>query len=130
MEEIEKILNGYQALLRWSEEDESYLVEFPALGRVLAHGDTLKEAEREGLIAIRVHMQVAQETGIPVPPPLPSIEDIVHVAPLINAAELARRAHIHPRTFAAKLQRKTPLTPKEAKAVEQALKESGLKLVS
>lgn len=130
MDPVEKILSGYQAVIRWSDEDEVYIVKFPSLRGCMAHGDTLDDAIMEGQIACRVFVKVAHESGIPVPPPLPQIEDIAHVAPIINTAELARRARMHPRTLASKIQRLTPLTASEAKSVDDALHEAGISLVS
>ena len=59
----------YSLVIRWSNEDQAYLVTVPELPRVITHGETYEEAVKQGLDAIETWLDFAQEAGIPIPPP-------------------------------------------------------------
>lgn len=64
----------YSLLIRWSDEDDAYLVALPEWeGRLgnwdsATHGETYEEAARNGLEVIEMLTALALEEGRPLPP--------------------------------------------------------------
>jgi predicted RNase H-like HicB family nuclease len=59
----------YEIDLFWSDEDEAYLAEVPDLPGCMAHGSTHEESLAEIQEAITGWIDVAKESGEPVPRP-------------------------------------------------------------
>lgn len=59
----------YPVLIFWSDEDDAYIADVPALQSCSAHGDTPEEALREIKIAMAAWLAVARERGLPLPEP-------------------------------------------------------------
>lgn len=65
----------YSMVITWSEEDNAYLVRFPAweaAGRVpgpVGHGSTYNEAAADGTEALEMLIETANDLGWPLPPP-------------------------------------------------------------
>lgn len=71
----------YSMLIRWSEDDQLYLVAFPELGgpdRFQTHGVTYEEAARRGRQAMTSIIEAMRTTGRPMPEPA-----IVRAAPML-----------------------------------------------
>lgn len=65
----------YSMVIRWSDEDEAYLVALPewegnlSNWRAATHGDTYEEAARNGLVVLTMLVDLALERGEPLPSP-------------------------------------------------------------
>ena len=59
----------YEIVLCWSEEDEGYIADIPDLRFCSAFGETPAEALVEVEKAKKVWLEVAKETGKPIPEP-------------------------------------------------------------
>ena len=59
----------YSLLVRWSDEDEAYIVTVPELPGCITHGVTQVEAVRQAQDAIATWLEGARAAGEPVPPP-------------------------------------------------------------
>ncbi|MBI2377861.1 MAG: toxin-antitoxin system HicB family antitoxin [Deltaproteobacteria bacterium] len=64
---------AYQLVVRWSQEDQAFLVRAPALTGCITHGATLEEALRSGLEAVELWLDEAIEHGDPIPPTRPAL---------------------------------------------------------
>ena len=61
-------MNHYAMLIRWSDEDQAYLVSFPEFGeRIFTHGDTYEEAVKNGQIMLDLLMESYQANGLALP---------------------------------------------------------------
>lgn len=61
----------YPVEIFYSAEDEGYIANVPDLRYCTAFGETPEEALREVQQAIKLHLEVLEETGRPVPEPTP-----------------------------------------------------------
>lgn len=62
----------YSLLIRWSDEDNTYLVSLPEVygeGRFATHGDTYEEALRNGLEVMELLAETLAEEGRALPEP-------------------------------------------------------------
>ena len=59
----------YEIILYWSAEDEAFIAEVPELPGCMAHGDTQEDALHQIQEAMNAWIEVAQETGRPIPEP-------------------------------------------------------------
>ena len=59
----------YSMNIKWSDEDQAYIVTVPELPGCKTHGATYQEAVTQGQDAIESWIMVAQESGRPIPPP-------------------------------------------------------------
>ncbi len=64
-----KIRSDYHINIFYSAEDKGYIADIPDLKYCSAFGDTPEEALRELKIAKKAWLEVAKESGKPVPPP-------------------------------------------------------------
>lgn len=67
-------LPRYSMLIRWSDDDQAYLVTLPewsdhVIGDVVTHGETYAEAARDGEEALQALIEWAQQEGFPLPEP-------------------------------------------------------------
>ena len=63
----------YSMLIRWSEEDQAFLVFFPELtgpDRACTHGAAYEEAARKGQEVLELLIEAYQEWGWPLPEPM------------------------------------------------------------
>lgn len=114
-------MNRYVTKIYWSDEDEAFVAEIPALPGCVAHGETMEEAAREIGIACELWLESAGRHGDPIPVPDRAREEIDRVAPILNVSKLARAAGINQHTLASKLRRKSRFTDEEAAAILRAL---------
>ena len=63
------MMNKYEIILYWCEEDLLYVAEVPELPGCMAHGHTPEEALQEIQTATDLWIQTATEFGDPVPEP-------------------------------------------------------------
>ena len=59
----------YSMLIRWSEEDQKYIVTLPEFGNAKTHGETYEEAAREGSDLIESFLMWKAQDGEPLPKP-------------------------------------------------------------
>ncbi|KQN25422.1 hypothetical protein ASE86_04060 [Sphingomonas sp. Leaf33] len=59
----------YHINVFWSAEDSCWIADVPDLRPCSAHGRTPIEAMEEAQVAIDLWLEVAQETGLPIPEP-------------------------------------------------------------
>jgi predicted RNase H-like HicB family nuclease len=62
----------YSMIIRWSDEDQAYLVMLPELygeGRYCTHGETYEEAAKNGREVMEMLLEDYEETGRPLPEP-------------------------------------------------------------
>ncbi len=118
---MKKKINRYLTRIYWSNEDESYVAEVPALPGCVAHGATMQQAAKEIGVAMDLWLESANRHGDPVPEPDLAREEINRFAPVLSLSKLARRAGINQHTLASKLRRKSPFTEEEARAILKAL---------
>lgn len=64
-------MSGYPIEVFWSEDDQSWIADVPDLPFCSAHGPTPHEAVAEVEVAAQAWLEVARETGRPVPQPSP-----------------------------------------------------------
>lgn len=64
-----KIIQKYEIILYWSNDDRVFIAEVPELPGCIAHGDTQKAALTNAKEAIQLWIETAKEFGDPVPEP-------------------------------------------------------------
>lgn len=114
-------INRYLTRIYWSDEDDAYIAEVPALPGCVAHGSTMQQAAKSVNVAMSLWLESAHRHGDPVPNPDLVREEISRFAPILSVSKLARRAGINQNTLASKLRRSSPFTPRETKAILKAL---------
>ncbi len=62
-------MQGYELVIYWSDEDNSYIVEVPELPGCMADGKTYEEAVENVQKVIREWVEVAKELGREIPKP-------------------------------------------------------------
>ncbi|MEI6561845.1 MAG: type II toxin-antitoxin system HicB family antitoxin [Verrucomicrobiota bacterium] len=115
-----KTINRYLTRIHWSDDDEAYIAEVPALPGCVAHGATMQKAARELEKAFALWTESATRHGDTIPEPDLAREEIERFAPVLSVAKLARRAGINQHTLASKLRRKSPFTKEETSALLKA----------
>ena len=71
-------INRYLTRILWSDDDEAYIAEVPALPGCVAHGATMQEAAQEISVAMRLWLDDARKHGDPIPEP----ECLLHNEPV------------------------------------------------
>ena len=59
----------YEMIVRWSSEDDAFVVDVPELPGCMAHGNTRTDAIANAEEAVAFWLQTAKEDGIPIPEP-------------------------------------------------------------
>ena len=59
----------YSMLIRWSDEDETYIVTLPEFGNARTHGDTYEKAARQGRDLIESFLIWKAQDNEPLPAP-------------------------------------------------------------
>jgi len=59
----------YSMDIRWSDEDQAFIVTVPELSGCITHGFTYEEAVRQGQDAIESMLDALHAWGQPIPPP-------------------------------------------------------------
>jgi len=63
------MVNKYEIILWWEEEDDCYIAEVPELPGCMAHGDTEERALKEIKIAIGLWIETAEANKETIPKP-------------------------------------------------------------
>jgi predicted RNase H-like HicB family nuclease len=63
------LAHKYELVVSWSDEDSVFVVDVPELAGCTAHGNTPTEAVANAQEAIALWLDVARESGCPVPEP-------------------------------------------------------------
>jgi predicted RNase H-like HicB family nuclease len=63
------MMDKYEIIIYWSDEDKSFIAEAPELAGCLAHGATQERALASIRKAMKLWLQTAKEFGDPVPQP-------------------------------------------------------------
>ncbi len=63
------IMNKYEVIIYWSNEDQAYIAEVPELAGCAADGKTYKEALEHVEVVIQEWIETAKELGRPIPQP-------------------------------------------------------------
>ncbi|MDR1304270.1 MAG: type II toxin-antitoxin system HicB family antitoxin [Verrucomicrobiales bacterium] len=107
----------YLTKIYWSEADEAFIAEVPALRGCVSHGATREEAAANIEEAMTSWLGSAQKHGDPIPAPDLATEEITRLSPLLNVSKLARLTGLNKHTLASKLRRHSPFTVQEAKKI-------------
>ncbi len=59
----------YSMLIRWSDEDQTYVVTLPEFGNCHTHGSTYTEAAKNGEEVLDMLVEAYRADGDPLPPP-------------------------------------------------------------
>jgi predicted RNase H-like HicB family nuclease len=59
----------YEIDISWSDEDDAFVALIPDMPYAGGHGETMEEALAMAKEAIRSYVEIAQETGEPIPQP-------------------------------------------------------------
>ena len=59
----------YEILIYWSDEDNVYIAEVPALPGCMAHGEMLEDVLKNAQDAMKLWIDTAREFGAPIPEP-------------------------------------------------------------
>jgi predicted RNase H-like HicB family nuclease len=114
-------INRYLTRIYWSDDDDAYIAEAPALPGCAAHGSTTQQAAKAMSTAMQLWIESARRHGDHIPDTDIAREEIDRFAPILNIAKLARRAGIIQHSLASKIRRKSAFTKDEAKAIPKAL---------
>jgi predicted RNase H-like HicB family nuclease len=63
------IMNKYEIIIYWSDEDQAFVAEVPELPGCAAHGPTQEAALANAKEAIQLWIDTAKEFGDPIPAP-------------------------------------------------------------
>ena len=63
------MVDKYEIILYWSDEDQTYVAEVPELPCCMAHGKTRESAPAEVKTAIQLWIDTAREFDDPIPEP-------------------------------------------------------------
>lgn len=63
------MMNKYEILIYWSDEDEAFIAEVPELPGCMADGKTYREALSNAEIIIQEWIETAKELNRPIPQP-------------------------------------------------------------
>ncbi len=63
------MMNRYEVIIFWSDEDEAYIAEVPELPGCMAHGESHEEALKNAMDATSLWISTAKEFGDPIPDP-------------------------------------------------------------
>ena len=63
------MLNKYEIIIYWSDEDQAYIADVPELQGCMAHGDTYESALENIKTAMELWFETAKEFNDPIPIP-------------------------------------------------------------
>lgn len=113
----------YLIKIYWSDEDDAFVAEVPALPGCLSHGDTYAEAAQNIQESMDAWIESAQRHGDPVPEPDSLEAEVRKLAPILNLSEVARRSKINRNTLSTKIGRGTRFTGDESRRLKDVLAE-------
>ena len=65
----ERLMDKYEIIIYWSDEDQAFVAEVPELPGCMAHGNTHEEALANAKAAMQLWIDTANEFGDPIPEP-------------------------------------------------------------
>ena len=63
------MMNRYEIIIFWSDEDQAYIADVPELAGCMAHGDTYESALANIKAAMEFWIETAKEFNDPIPEP-------------------------------------------------------------
>lgn len=111
----------YLTKIYWSDDDEAYVAEVPALPGCVAHGNSYTSAAKAIEEAMALWLGSAAKHGDPLPEPDLVLEEIERLGPLLNLSKLARVAGINKHTLSTKLRRGSRFTTEETRKLRSAI---------
>jgi predicted RNase H-like HicB family nuclease len=111
----------YLAKIYWSEEDDAYVAEVPALRGCISHGSTFAKAASNLQEAVELWMESSRRHHDPIPEPDLAAEEIGRLLPMLNLSKLARLSGVNKSTLASKLRRKSRFTTEESGRIRSVL---------
>ncbi len=63
------MINKYEIIIYWSDEDQAYIADVPELSGCIAHGDTYDSALANIKKAMNLWIETAKEFNDPIPAP-------------------------------------------------------------
>ncbi len=63
------MVNKYEIIIYWSEEDKAFIAEVPELSGCMADGETYQDALSNVEVIIQEWIETARELGRPIPQP-------------------------------------------------------------
>lgn len=111
----------YLTKIYWSDEDNCFVGEVPALKGCASHGSTFQKAAHNLQEAIELWLDIAKRFNDDIPEPDLAAEEINWLLPLLNVSKLAKLSGINKHTLASKLRRKSRFTANEARKIRAAL---------
>jgi predicted RNase H-like HicB family nuclease len=63
------VMQKYEIIIYWSDEDQAFIADVPELPGCMAHGDSEESALQQAKEAIRLWIDTAREFGDPIPEP-------------------------------------------------------------
>lgn len=111
----------YLTKIYWSDDDDAFVAEVPALRGCVSHGETLAEAAAGIEEAIELWLESAHRHNDPIPEPDLAAEEIARLSPILNISKLARLSGLNKHTLASKLRRKSAFTPEEGRRIREAI---------
>ncbi len=113
--------NKYLTKIYWSDDDDAYVAEVPALPGCVAHGESYHAAASRIEEAMDLWLESARKHSDKIPEPALASEEIARLSPLLNVSKLARLSGLNKNTLASKLRRRSAFTPDEARRIRAAV---------
>lgn len=111
----------YLTKIYWSDDDEAYVAEVPALPGCVGHGSSYGAAAKSVEEAMSLWLASARKHGDPVPDPDLAVEEIERLSHVLNISKLARLAGLNKHTLASKLRRRTRFSLEETRKIRAAV---------
>jgi antitoxin HicB len=111
----------YLTRIYWSDDDEGFVAEAPALRGCAGFGLTPEKALSDFSKAAALWLESARRHNDPIPEPDLARDEISRISPFLNLSKLAACAGLNKHTLRSKMRRKSPFTRDEAKAILKAL---------
>lgn len=111
----------YLTKIYWSDDDNAYVAEVPALPGCVSHGSSYAKAAAAIEEAMDLWLNCARKFNDPIPEPDLASEEIARLSPLLNVSKLAKLAGINKNTLASKLRRRSAFTAEEGTRILNAI---------
>jgi predicted RNase H-like HicB family nuclease len=111
----------YLTKIYWSDDDECYVGEVPALKGCVSHGSSYEKTAHNLKEAMEVWLESASRHHDHIPEPDIAAEEITWLLPFLNVSKLAKLSGINKHTLASKLRRKSCFTAIQARKIRAAL---------
>jgi predicted RNase H-like HicB family nuclease len=112
----------YAIKIWWSDEDDCYCAEVPALRGCVSHGYTPEQAAGNIQEAMELWLETAGKYGHEIPQSDIVFEEIYRLSPVLNVSKLARLAKVNRNTLVTKLRRRSAFTQSETRRLLRVVK--------